>query len=188
MVNRLRDGGAAHRGAVAASAGPVPVVAAGRPVLTARGAEILAAEVERLRDLKGEEFRARRRDALSVSAADEDAQLAIGEDEAVIDARIANLAQLLHQAEIVDHDVRGEDIVNLGSRVLLEDLTTGAVVEYEMVAWHDGATAGTVSAASPVGQAILGRGVGDELTIGLPGGRQRSLRIAGLDDVASLHA
>ena len=186
MVNRPRDGGAAHRGAVGASAGPVPLVAAGRPVLTSRGAEILAAEIERLRDLKDEEFRARRRDALSVSATDDDAQMAIGEDEAIIDARIANLALLLHQADVVDHDAGGEDIVNLGSRVLLEDLATGAVVEYEMVAWHDGAIAGTVSAASPVGQAILGRGVGDQLTIGLPGGRQRSLRIAGLDGVASL--
>jgi len=187
MVNRLRDGGAAARGAVAASAGPVQVVAGSRPVLTTRGADILAAEIARLRDLKDREFSARRRDALSV-ATDEDAQLAIGEDEVVIEARIANLSTLLHQAELVDHDAVGEDIVTIGSRVLIEDLRSGSLSEYEMVAWHDGATAGTVSAASPVGQGILGRGVGEELAISLPGGRERSLRISAVDNSAALTA
>jgi transcription elongation factor GreA len=183
MVNRLRDDRAADRGTAVRGAAQAPLVLSGRPVLTTSAAEILAAEISRLRALKDREFRKRRRDALSVSAGDEDAQLAIGEDELVIEARIANLSTLLHHAELIDHDPGGEDIVTLGSRVLLEDLRTGAVVEYEMVAWHDGAAAGTVSAASPVGQAILGRAVGDEPTISLPGGRQRSLRIAGVDNM-----
>jgi transcription elongation factor GreA len=186
MVNRLSGDGAATSGAVAASAGQVAHVNATRPVLTARGAEILEAEIERLRSLKDREFRERRRDALEVSQADEDAQLAIGDDEAIIEARIGALSTLLHQATVLDDEPSGEDIVTIGSRVMLEDLRTGAVREYEMVAWHDGAKPGTVSAASPVGQAILGRAVADELEITLPGGRQRSLRISGVDNSAGL--
>lgn len=186
MVNRLPGDGAATRGAVAASAGKVAHVNATRPVLTTRGAQILAAEIERLRALKDREFRERRRDALEVSQADEDAQLAIGDDEAVLEARIGALSTLLHQATVLDEEPSGEDIVTIGSKVLLEDLRTGAMLEYQMVAWHDGAKPGTVSAASPVGQAILGRAVGDELEITLPGGRERSLRIAGVENSAGL--
>lgn len=186
MVNRLSGDGAAARGAVAASAGQVAHVNATRPVLTTRGAEILAAEIERLRSLKEREFRERRRDALDVAQADEDAQLAIGDDEAIIEARIAALSTLLHQATVLDDEPTGEDIVTIGAKIVLEDLRSGARLEYEMVAWHDGAKAGTVSAASPVGQAILGRAAGDELEITLPGGRQRSLRIAAVESPANL--
>jgi transcription elongation factor GreA len=186
MVNRLSGDGAAASGAVAASAGQVAHVDATRPVLTTRGADILAAEIERLRSLKDREFSERRRDALAVSQADGDAQLAIGDDEAIIEARIASLSTLLHQARVLDQEPSGQDIVTIGSKVLLEDLRTGAVLEYEMVAWHDGATAGTVSAASPVGQAILGRAAGDELAITLPGGRERSLRISAVENSAAL--
>jgi transcription elongation factor GreA len=188
MVNRLSGDGAAASGAVSASAGRVAHVNATRPVLTTRGAEILAAEIERLRSLKDREFRARRRDALEVSQADEDAQLAIGDDEAIIEARIASLSTLLHQATVLDLEPTGEHIVTIGAKVRLEDMRTGTTREHVMVAWHDGVKAGTVSAASPVGQAILGRAVGDELEITLPGGRQRSLRIAAVESAADMVA
>src|SRR4051812_8929236 len=114
MVNRLRDDRAADGTAVRGAA-QAPLVLSGRPVLTTSAAEILAAEISRLRAPKDLEFRKRRRDALSVSAGDEDAQLAIGEDELVIEARIANLSTLLHHAKLIDHDPGGEDIVTLGS-------------------------------------------------------------------------
>jgi len=151
------------------------------PVLTASAAEMLAAEVARLRGLMEREFTERRREAASDT--DEDARLAIGEDELVVRARIAGLESLLHQATVVDHDPAGEDVVALGSRVTLEDVASGRTSTHEMVAWHDGAGAGVVSAASPVGQAILGRAAGEEVTVDLPGGRSRRLRIAAVEPV-----
>jgi transcription elongation GreA/GreB family factor len=157
------------------SIGP-PTPTPNGPVLTAAAAEMLAAEVERLRALRDEEFTARRREALAVSGSDEDAHLAIGEDEGVSNARIANLEALLRHATVVAHEPAGDDLAGIGSTVTVEDVVSGRQHEYVLVAWHDGAR-GTVSAASPVGQAILGRGVGDEASIELPGGRDRRLRI-----------
>jgi transcription elongation GreA/GreB family factor len=158
------------------SIGP-PTPTPNGPVLTAAAAEMLAAEVERLRALRDEEFTARRREALAVSGSDEDAHLAIGEDEGVSNARIANLEALLRHATVVAHEPAGDDLAGIGSTVTVEDVASGRRHDYVLVAWHDGAARGTVSAASPVGQAILGRGVGDEASIELPGGRDRRLRI-----------
>jgi transcription elongation factor GreA len=164
------------------SIGP-PTPTTNGPVLTAAAAEMLAAEVERLRALRDQEFTARRREALAVSSSDGDAHLAIGEDEGVINARIANLEALLRHATVVAHVPTGDDLAGIGSTVTVEDVASGRQHDYLLVAWHDGAR-GAVSAASPVGQAILGRGVGDEASISLPGGRDRKLRIIAVQPAA----
>jgi transcription elongation GreA/GreB family factor len=153
------------------------------PVLTAAAARSIAAEVARLRASMEQEFTHRRREALSVAPGDGDAHWAIGEDEVVVRARIGHLEALLHQATIVDQQGGSDDVVSLGARVTLEDVATGRRHEYTLVAWNDGG-AGSVSAASPVGQAIMGRAVDDEATITLPAGRSRRLRIAAVEPPA----
>lgn len=150
------------------------------PVLTPAAARSITAEVTRLRSLMEEEFTTRRREALTVARGDEDAHLAIDDDEVVVRARIGHLEALLHQATIVDHQAGGGDVVTLGSRVTVEDTATGRRHTYTLVAWTDGAGA-SVSAASPVGQAIIGRAVGNEATITLPTGKSRRLVIVDIE-------
>lgn len=147
------------------------------PVLTPAAARSIAAEVTRLRARMEEEFTRRRREAQAVDRGDDDAHLAIGEDEVVVRARIAHLDALLSQATIVDHQAGGGDAVTLGSRVTLEDAATGRRDTYTLVAWNDGGPA-SVSAASPVGQAIIGRVAGETVAIALPNGRECRLLIA----------
>jgi transcription elongation factor GreA len=151
----------------------------GAPVLTPAAARSIAAEVVRLRAGMQREFTTRRREALSVAPGDGDAHWAIGEDELVVRARIGHLEALLHQATIVDQQPGTGEVVSLGARVTVEDVATGRQHTYTLVAWNDGG-AQSVSAASPVGQAVLGRSVGEEVTISLPTGRSRQLRIAGV--------
>lgn len=171
------DGGAAVAAPASGVAGPV---------LTSTAARMLAAEVARLRALKEREFTTRRREAFAVSQSDEDAHLAIGEDEVVVNARIANLESLLRHAKVVDHEPAGADIVGIGSRVTIDDLASGRTTSYQVVAWRTPSLDATVSAASPVGQAILGRAAGEEVAITLPGGRTRRLRIAQVDQPAAV--
>ncbi len=166
----------------------ISTTASGGLVLTSGGAQLIAAEVARLRALREGEFAARRRDSLAVSSTDGDAHLAIGEEQLVADARIAALETVLRQATIVEHAPAGENIVGIGSTVTLEDVTTGKATTYDVVAWHDGVQVGTVSAVSPVGQAILGRAVGEELVIELPRGRTRHLRIAAVESPSQIAA
>jgi transcription elongation factor GreA len=68
-----------------------------------------------------------------------------------------------------------------GSRVRLIDLDTGARIEYTlMVGDSIDLDAGQISLASPVGQALLGRGEGAEVVVATPAGRRR-LRILSVE-------
>lgn len=66
------------------------------------------------------------------------------------------------------------DSAGLGSVVLLEDAERGDRSEYVLMPGDVAdVTAGHASLASPIGQALLGRGVGDTIEVTLPVGRRR---------------
>jgi transcription elongation GreA/GreB family factor len=70
------------------------------------------------------------------------------------------------------------DVV-LGAVVTVQDETSGQIATYEI----EGEVAPLgmrISAASPVGAALLGRAVGDLVTISLPRGRTRVVRVVGV--------
>ncbi len=67
-------------------------------------------------------------------------------------------------------DVRAR--VTVGSRVRLGD--ADEVAEYVIAPEHEGdAAAGRISADSPVGRALLGHQVGEQLQVRTPGGVRR---------------
>jgi transcription elongation GreA/GreB family factor len=69
-------------------------------------------------------------------------------------------------------------VVGVGSIVTVDDVGSGAGARYRLVGSHQPRSAGDVSIGSPVGQALLGRRVGDTVVVELPDGRRRELRIA----------
>jgi len=68
---------------------------------------------------------------------------------------------------IVDEDRAGSDVVGVGSKVEIED-ERGEKLDFE-ISSVDG-----VSPESPVGRALLGRTVGDEVEIEAPRGAWRA--------------
>jgi transcription elongation factor GreA len=62
--------------------------------------------------------------------------------------------------------------------VTVGDVNSGAGSRYRLVVSHEARSAGDVSIVSPVGQALLGRRVGETVVVDLPDGRARQLRIA----------
>jgi transcription elongation factor GreA len=62
--------------------------------------------------------------------------------------------------------------------VIVDDAKCGAGARYRLVGSHEAQAPGDVSISSPVGQALLGRRAGETVTVGLPDGRTRTLRIA----------
>jgi transcription elongation factor GreA len=83
-----------------------------------------------------------------------------------------------------ESDLRNGDTVgktvNVGCRVVLVDLDTGEVVEYDVVSSaNPGLRANVVSLWSPVGKALLGRVAGDCVQVQAPKGtvKYRVLRI-----------
>jgi transcription elongation factor GreA len=108
--------------------------------------------------------------------ANNDEHWAIREEEAVLAARIARLEDILARATEVDHsDV--EDSVTVGSTVTAVDVDTRERLEYVIESAHGVFTPGTVSAISPVGRALLGRRVGELVSVDLPHGRRREFEL-----------
>jgi transcription elongation factor GreA len=151
-----------------------------RYVVSPEVADSLQAELEALHELKEREFAQRLRDARGFGdGADNDEVMAIREEEAVLDARIAALEDMLLRARVADGEALTSGAIMLGSTATVEDLETRKSERYSIVGMHEQLQPGEVSVGSPIGQALLGRRVGETVTVDLPRGRARRLQIVG---------
>lgn len=151
-------------------------------LLTRDGCRKLELRLEQLRTGRRQEYSERLRDARAHGEAGaNDEYLAILEDEAVIDSQIARLEELLGRARVVDGDDAPHGVAVIGSRVAVEDTRTRAVERLQIVASLDAGGPGTVTAGSPVGEALLGREAGAIAKVELPTGEVRELRILAIE-------
>jgi len=92
------------------------------------------------------------------------------ERQQFVQARLGQLTQRLSKLSSVDTAQIPADKVGLGSRVVVQDEKTGAKETYHLVFADasDEFTEGHVTMASPIGRALLGKGVGDVAFLRLP--------------------
>jgi len=89
----------------------------------------------------------------------------------LVRARIVHLKGRLSSLSLINISSIPRDQVGFGSTVTLEDDEDGAEKVYLIVLPEEvDAAAGKISVRSPVGQALVGREEGDEVTIRTPGG------------------
>jgi transcription elongation factor GreA len=88
-------------------------------------------------------------------------------EQGMLERRILMLRDRLHRSVVVDESARSGGTVGVGSSVEIED-EQGERIEVEI------SSVGGVSPDSPVGQALMGRKVGDEVTIEAPRGSWRA--------------
>ncbi|HJU66664.1 MAG TPA: GreA/GreB family elongation factor [Gemmatimonadaceae bacterium] len=91
------------------------------------------------------------------------------ERQQFVQARLGQLRQRLSKLSQIDMTQIPTDRVGLGSRVVVKDVKTGASEEYHLV-FGDASEfdEGHVSMASPIGKALVGKGVGDVTMLKLP--------------------
>jgi transcription elongation factor GreA len=95
------------------------------------------------------------------------------ERQAFIESRIAELEYKLGHAEIIEPDNLPKERAVFGCEVVLENVDTGENVEYQLVGPDESSIEnGRISVNSPLGLAILGKEVGEEVTLNVPGGRR----------------
>ncbi len=89
-------------------------------------------------------------------------------EQGLLERRITMLRDRLDRAVLVDEDAEAaSDTVGIGTRVEIED-EQGERLEVEI------SSVGGVSPDSPVGRALIGRRVGDEVDIEAPSGSWRA--------------
>ncbi|MFW6284485.1 MAG: transcription elongation factor GreA [Desulfosalsimonas sp.] len=95
------------------------------------------------------------------------------ERQSFLDARINELEYKLANAEVIDPDTLPKDKAVFGCTVVLENIDTGDEVSYQLVGPEESnIREGRISVESPLGKAIIGRKLGDEIVIDAPGGRR----------------
>jgi transcription elongation factor GreA len=142
-------------------------------VITPQGRERLDAELERLTTEGRREIAERLKHAAASEAncAENAEYLAVREDQALLERRIALLAERLQSAQVIEPQL-GNGRVDVGERVRVRDLESGTRLELELVGTlESNATAGRISVASPLGRAILGLRRGEIAEVDAPRGR-----------------
>ncbi len=93
------------------------------------------------------------------------------ERQGYVNARIGQLRQRLANVAMINLSNLPRDRAGYGSTVKLLDLQKSAEVEYKLVTVEESdAPNGMISTTSPIGKAILGRRVGDEIKVQTPAG------------------
>ncbi|HXG19269.1 MAG TPA: transcription elongation factor GreA [Methylomirabilota bacterium] len=88
-------------------------------------------------------------------------------------ARIAQLEERMRQLSLYNLSSIPRDVVAYGSRVKLEDVDEGQIIEYHIVFPEEvDPAAGHISLHSPIGQALLRKAVGDEVEVVTPQGKR----------------
>lgn len=143
--------------------------------MTTHGLAALRRDLDRLRHERAHEV-AHRLQGTQTSG-DNDEYLAVKDDELVLSARIASLEDLLHRATVADAAIDGHGIVGIGSSVSVEFMASGATACYRIVGAREPLAAGTASAPSPLGRALVGQEPGALVQFELPNGHTQHLRI-----------
>ncbi len=93
------------------------------------------------------------------------------ERQGYVSARLGQLKKRLADIGMLNLSNLPTDRAGYGSRVWLRDLQKSVEVEYKLVTSEEGDPAqGLISTTSPIGKALLGRRVGDEIQVQTPAG------------------
>ena len=144
------------------------------------------------RDLMNELSRLKRVDRVQAMKAIEEARShgdltenaeydAAKEKQAFIERKIHDIESRLTHSEIIEIKNLSTDRVVFGSVVFLENLDTGERVQYQLVGPDESdVKQGKISSNSPVGRALIGKKVNDEVSVRAPGG-MRNFQVVRID-------
>ena len=111
------------------------------------------------------------------------------ERQGYVNARLSQLNGRLRELSMIDMSKIPTDRVGLGSTVVVLDTKKEEKIRYKLVTSEDVDVAnGLISTSSPIGRGLLGKQVGDEVKIQIPGG-MRELEIIELTTIhqAGIH-
>ncbi|HEX9841657.1 MAG TPA: transcription elongation factor GreA [bacterium] len=93
------------------------------------------------------------------------------ERQSFIEGRIQELNARLPRLQVVDPAQQDSDTIVFGAKVTLENLETGDTLHYQIVGPDEAdLKAHRISFQTPIASALIGKGVGDVVTVQIPRG------------------
>lgn len=152
-------------------------------VITQEGLEKLRSEVERLTTVKRREVAQRIKEAREFGDIAENSEYDDAKNEqALLEQRIAQLEERLRRATVVDRNEIDTDAVGVGVVVHVKDQKSGESQKFEIVGSAEAnPTEGKLSNEAPIGKALLGHKRGDVVTIDVPRGPKKKLKVTKIE-------
>lgn len=141
-------------------------------VLTTEGRKKIEEELELYKTEKRKDVAEKIKIARSFGDLSENSEYDEAKNEqAKIEARIADLEAMLKNAVMIDNADAASGVVGIGSKVKVLDVEFDEEVIYQVVGSAEADPMnGRISDESPVGKALLGHTVGEEVSADAPGG------------------
>jgi transcription elongation factor GreA len=152
-------------------------------VLTPQGLEDLKQKIDHLSTERRREVAQRIKEAREFGDISENSEYDDAKNEqAMLEKQIADLEDKLRSASVIDQRNVSSDVVSVGTTVHVKDQKTDKSVKYTIVgAPEANPSEMKLSNESPVGKALLGHKRGDIVSVPVPRGPQRKLKITKID-------
>ena len=152
-------------------------------ILTPDGLTKLKADLEYLQGEKRRDVAARIKEAREFGDIMENSEYDDAKNEqAMLEARIAQLEEKLRSASVIDATGLGTDEVRVGSVVHVKDEKSGKSVKYAIVGSAEANPAeNRLSNESPVGKALIGHRRNEVVEVSVPRGPKRKLKITKIE-------
>jgi len=142
-------------------------------LVTKAGLEKLKAELKELNEVKRKEVAARLKEAIAYGDLSENSEYEEAKNEqAFVEGRIVELDIMIANAKIITDDKRGENTVQIGTTVTVQNVTENEAPETYTIVGSTEAdpVANRISNESPIGSAILGKSKNDVVKAKVPAG------------------
>ena len=152
-------------------------------ILTQQGLDDLKVKIEHLSTARRREVADRIREAREFGDISENSEYDDAKNEqAMLERQIADLEEKLRSATVIDEEDVPTDVVSVGTLVHVKDQKTAKSQKYKIVGPPEAdPTNGRVSNESPIGKALLGRKRNEIVSVPVPRGPARELKITKID-------
>jgi transcription elongation factor GreA len=152
-------------------------------VLTPEGLEDLKARIWDLQTRRRREVAERIKEAREFGDIAENSEYDDAKNEqAMLEKQIADLEEKLRSARVIDQKDVSADVVNVGVTVHVKDQKTDKSTKFKIVGSAEAnPTENRLSNESPVGKALLGHKRGEVVSVPVPRGPARKLKITKIE-------
>jgi transcription elongation factor GreA len=152
-------------------------------VLTPQGLEELKTKIEYLRNDRRREVAERIKEAREFGDISENSEYDDAKNEqAMLEKQIADLEDRLASARVIDEKSVDTETVSVGATVHVKDQKTDKSQKFKIVGSAEADPSdGKLSNESPVGRALLGHKRGETVTVPVPRGPARKLKITKIE-------